>query len=571
MVAAEGVCEVSERLAPDGSTIVALDDDMLTETVRQFLARGPFDAIAVCLLHSYANPDHERRTAAAVQRMRPDLPVTCSCDVSPEFREFERASTTALAAYVQPVITGYLNRLDARLGQSGFKGQFSIMQSNGGRMPAAGMARNAIAALFSGPAAGVVGAIGVAARSGVKNIITLDMGGTSTDVSLIEDGRPTIAPQTTIDGLPVRTPVIDIATVGAGGGSIAWVDDGGLLRVGPQSAGATPGPACYRRGGTLPTVTDAHLIRGTLQPGSFLGGTMDIDRQAAVGACAALGKSFDMSLEALADSVIRIAESNIVRAIQQVSTEQGLDPRDFTLVPFGGAGPLHAARVAEELGIKTIVVPSHAGVLSAAGLLMADYVHYRARTERRRLNEAALPEVKAILSSLARDAIDYLDDVGVGGDRRVEYILEMRYVGQAFELSVTLDDDLQALTFEGLFENFRSVHHRVFEFSKPPEDPAEIVSYRVGVHVDVGAFPFQSGLTKQQSESPPDREQSERRIDLVEGGRNISCRLMTRDEVGAEAIGGAALIEDGTSTIYVPPEWKCRCDQFGNLLMQRGE
>ena len=438
VVTRDDVCEIEERLAPDGSVVTALDEAKLAQTVKPFLANGPFDAIAICLLHSYANPGHERMVAEAILRIAPDLPVTCSCDVSPEFREYERASTTALSAYVQPVISRYLDRFVVELGNGGFAGRFSIMQSNGGRMPAGGMARNAIAALFSGPAAGVVGAVGVAAQSGVRNIITLDMGGTSTDVSLIADGQPQLAPQTLIDGLPVRTPVIDIATVGAGGGSIAWVDDGGLLRVGPQSAGATPGPACYGRGGTQPTVTDAHLIRGTLQSGSFLGGTMEVDRAAAVSVYQGLADSFDMSIDAVADSAIRIAESNIVRAIQQVSTEQGLDPRDFVLVPFGGAGPLHAARIAEDLDIEKILVPRNAGVLSAAGLLMADYVHYRARTDRTRLNEDAVATVKQVLAELAKEAAAYLDDVGVAGDQRFEYIVEMRYVGQAFELSVPI-------------------------------------------------------------------------------------------------------------------------------------
>lgn len=563
------ICEVPERLAPDGTVIRGIEDDRLTALVQEFLDRCAVDAVAVCLLHSYANPDHERRIEAAVHRIRPDLPVTCSCDVSPEFREYERASTTALAAYVQPVISGYLDRLVANMSGDGFAGQFSIMQSNGGRMPASGMRRNAITALFSGPAAGVVGAVGVASRSGFQNIITLDMGGTSTDVSLVENGRAQITPSTTIDGLPVRTPVIDIATVGAGGGSIAWVDDGGLLRVGPQSAGATPGPACYGRGGSLPTVTDAHLVRGTLQPRSFLGGEMDVDRDASLSAFARLGDNFDMSMDALADSVIRVAESNIVRAIQQVSTEQGLDPRDFVLVPFGGAGPLHAARVAEELGIKQILVPLNAGVLSAAGLLMADYVHYRSRTERRRLSEQAVPEIKSILGELAGDANRYLDEVGVAGERRMEYVLEMRYVGQAFELSVVLEEGLDALSFDVIFDAFRSVHHRVFEFSKPSEEPCEIVSYRVGVHAHVDAFPF-AGQQGQEMTCDGATSAGERReIELIEGGRAVACRLFTRADVGSDAIDGAVLIEDGTSTIYVPPGWRVRCDDVDNLVLEQ--
>ncbi|MEM8976652.1 MAG: hydantoinase/oxoprolinase family protein, partial [Pseudomonadota bacterium] len=272
VVARCDVYEITERLAPDGSVVTALDETSARETIAGVLRDGGYEAIAVCLLHSYANPKHERSISDIIRSLAPELPVTCSSDVSPEFREYERATTTTLAAYVQPVISGYLDRLVAKLGDGSFEGRFSIMQSNGGRMPAAAMGRNAIAALFSGPAAGVVGAIGTAERSGIKDIITFDMGGTSTDVALIANGQPQLAPQTMIDGLPVRTPVIDIATVGAGGGSIAWADDGGLLRVGPQSAGATPGPACYGRGGAQPTVTDAHLIRGTLQAGSFLGG-----------------------------------------------------------------------------------------------------------------------------------------------------------------------------------------------------------------------------------------------------------------------------------------------------------
>lgn len=566
VVPREDICEIDERLAPDGSVVMSLDESALAQTITAFLARGPFDAIAICLLHSYANPSHERTIADAVQRVAADLPVTCSCDVSPEFREYERASTTALSAYVQPVISRYLDRFVIELQGGGFDGRFSIMQSNGGRMPASGMARNAIAALFSGPAAGVVGAVGAAAQSTVRNIITLDMGGTSTDVSLIADGQPQLAPQTFIDGLPVRTPVIDIATVGAGGGSIAWVDDGGLLRVGPQSAGATPGPACYGRGGTAPTVTDAHLIRGTLQSRSFLGGTMEVDRAAAVTAFQDLADSFDMSIDAVADNAIRIAENNIVRAIQQVSTEQGLDPRDFVLVPFGGAGPLHAARIAEDLDIESILVPCNAGVLSAAGLLMADYVHYRARTDRIRLNEDAVATVQRTLAELAKEAATYLDNVGIAGERRFEYIVEMRYVGQAFELSVPIEGTLDRLTFANLFEAFSAAHHRIFEFSKPPEKPAEIVSYRVGVHAQLDAFPFEPLVTDDTASTP---DATHRTIDVTEGGEQISCQVLPRVAIGKAPRNGTILVEDGTSTLYVPAGWQVRSDDAGNLMIER--
>ena len=293
------------------------------------------------------------------------MPITCSCDVAREFREYERASTTTLAAYVQPVVAGYISRFSEDLARRGFQGKFSIMQSNGGRMPAAAITKNAITALFSGPAAGVVGAIRGKGSTPYTDIITLDMGGTSTDVALVSNDQAELTPMTMIDGLPVKTPVVDIVTVGAGGGSIAWVDDGGLLRVGPQSAGATPGPACYGRGGKLPTVTDAHLVRGTLQADSFLGGKMSVDLAAASHVIGEIAKKFNVELAEMADNIIRVAEANIVRAIQQVSTERGSDPREFALVPYGGAGPLHAARVAEDLNIDTVVVPPNAGVLSA--------------------------------------------------------------------------------------------------------------------------------------------------------------------------------------------------------------
>jgi len=559
------ISEIDERLAADGTVVEALDADRLDAEIVRFLATGPFDAIAICLLHSYANPDHERRVAAAVKRHAPDMPVTCSCDVSREFREYERACTTALAAYVQPAIEGYLDRFSDTLAQRGFGGRFSIMQSNGGRMPAEAMSKNAISALFSGPAAGVVGALGLAGRSGYRDIITLDMGGTSTDVSLICGGVPDLAPQTEIDGLPVRTPVIDIVTVGAGGGSIAWMDDGGLLRVGPHSAGARPGPASYLRGGTEATVTDAHLVRGTLQAGSFLNGEMTVDAGAAAAALAPLCDRLALSVEEVADSIIRIAESNIVRAMQQVSTERGHDPRDFALVPFGGAGPLHAARVAEELGIGTVVVPANAGVLSAAGLLMSDYVHHRARTERTGLDAAAVPAVLDRLQALRNEATDYLRSAGVTEELSFQHILEMRYVGQAFEVSVPLDGDLADLTVERIASAFSQAHHRVFEFSKPPGDPIEIVSFRIGARAKANDFPVFGSAEAGHADDMPEPKS----IPIVEGGRSLHCRLLPRIGVGALDMAGPVLIEDGTSTIYVPPGWRVHRDASDSLILRR--
>ncbi|MEH6545739.1 MAG: hydantoinase/oxoprolinase family protein [Sneathiella sp.] len=561
------VWEVNERIDTEGIVIQSLDDAELVELAKKFLACEEYDAIAICLLNSFVNANHERQIAQTIKQFLPDMPITCSCDVSREFREYERASTTALAAYVQPNIEGYLKRFLKKLEVEEFTGRFSIMQSNGGRMPAHAMSKNAITALYSGPAAGVVGATGIASKIGYRDIITLDIGGTSTDVALIVNGTPELTPQTKIDGLPVRTPVIDIATVGAGGGSIAWIDDGNLLRVGPQSAGAHPGPASYGRGGTLPTITDAHLIRGTLQANSFLGGTMKVDLDAARTSFKTMSIYLSMPIEELADSIIQIAEANIVRAIQQVSTERGRDPRDFAIVAFGGAGALHAARVAEDLDINTVIVPPHAGVLSAVGLLMSDYVHFRARTERTQLVDNSLASIISNLSDLRAQTEMHMKSEGISEGLVFEHILEMRYVGQAFEVSVTLEENLERLTVSAISRAFSEAHHRIFEFSKPPEDAVEIVSYRVGARTKSMDFSiFGDGGTNKNA-SNFKREF----IEITEGGKATQCKLMTRQSIGEEISFGPVLIEDGTSTIYVPPNWSALCDGANNIILRQGE
>jgi N-methylhydantoinase A len=557
--------EISERMDADGNVVRVLDEAVVTGIVEAALGSGDFDAVAICFLNGYINPSHEEAVARIVRDVDPRISITCSHEVTREFREYERASTTTLAAYVQPVIEGYLGRFVEALAEKGFAGQFSVMQSNGGRMPAEAMARNAIAALFSGPAAGVIGALRQVEASGTRDLITLDMGGTSTDVSLISDGVPDLAPMTKIDGLPVKTPVIDIVTVGAGGGSIGWIDDGGLLRVGPKSAGADPGPACYGRGGAVPTVTDAHMIRGSVRADSFLGGQMKVDPEASRTVFVAMAKEIAMGVEELADSIIQIAESNIVRAIQQVSTERGRDPRGYAIVPFGGAGPLHAARVAEELGVTTVIVPPHAGVLSAAGLLMSDYIHYRARTRKLRLDQAAVGDVREVLDALEGEVSAYLQSLGIDGDVEYDRALEMRYVGQAFEVTVPLSEsDASGMTAERLSGLFGEEHHRIFEFSKPPNDPVEIVSFRVGAKVAPTAIPnLGDGFTATNEEGID--------IDMLDRGERLTCRVLPRSAVPATAMAGPLLIEDGTSTIYAPPGWVTATDPHGNIVMKHEE
>lgn len=559
VVARRDTFEIAERLAADGAVVVALDLAEAERVVVQALDGGGHDAVAICFLNAYANPAHEAAVAAIVRRHFPELAVTASHQVCREFREYERCSTTTLSAYVQPVIDGYLGRFVAELRSRGFAGRFSVMQSNGGRLPAEAMARNAITSLYSGPAAGAIGAARQVVGSGFRDLITLDMGGTSTDVALIQDGRPEITGMTEIDGLPIKTPVIDIVTVGAGGGSLVWVDDGGLMRVGPRSAGAEPGPAAYGRGGTAPTLTDGHLIRGTVRAESFLGGRMALDRDASARAYAGLAEAFSLSLEAAADAAVQIAESNIVRAIQRISTERGRDPRDYALVPFGGAGPMQAVRVAAELGIRTVVVPPLAGVLSAFGLLAADYVHYESRTRRLAVSPETLPEIRAILAELAASVSAYLADLGLAGEAERRVTLEMRFVGQAFEIPVELDpDDIADLTAEALAGRFYAAHHRVFEFGTVKRNPAEVVSFRVGAALPPDRVPGLRGLD-QPAAGPSE-------IEIFERGERRACTRIDRAGLTGR-IAGAALIEDGTSTLYLPPGWTAAPDPRQNLVI----
>ena len=557
--------EINERIAADGKIVTDLDSEVTSNLVKDILEQENFDSVAICFLHSYLNPIHERALSDIISALYPEMPITCSCDVAREFREYERASTTTLAAYVQPVVAGYISRFSEELARRGFQGKFSIMQSNGGRMPAAAITKNAITALFSGPAAGVVGAIRGKGSTPYTDIITLDMGGTSTDVALVSNDQAELTPMTMIDGLPVKTPVVDIVTVGAGGGSIAWVDDGGLLRVGPQSAGATPGPACYGRGGKLPTVTDAHLVRGTLQADSFLGGKMSVDLAAASHVIGEIAKKFNVELAEMADNIIRVAEANIVRAIQQVSTERGSDPREFALVPYGGAGPLHAARVAEDLNIDTVVVPPNAGVLSASGLLLSDYVHYRSQTKRVLLNEKNLNSIKSNISSLTTEAKEYLMKLGIQTNKKIETSLEMRYVGQAFEVPVKLTEtDVRNISLTLLQKRFTEAHHKIFEFSKPEGDPVEIISIRVGAGEKTPEFAVQ------HDNEDIDIDPNISKVDIVERGILSETTTLSRMDLTGRTVSGPVLVRDESSTVYVPFGWQVRLDDFYNIVLERG-
>jgi N-methylhydantoinase A len=557
--------EVTERIDAAGAVLTPLDEAEVTGALIPRLAAGGYEAVALCLLSAYATPLHEARLAALIGAALPGLRIAASHGVAPEFREFERASTTALSAYVQPVIDGYLDRFEATLAERGFAGRFSVMQSNGGRLPAAAMRRSAITALFSGPAAGVVGAIRQAQRSDRRDLITFDMGGTSTDVSLVQGGEPSLAAETEVDGLPVRTPVLDIVSVGAGGGSLVWMDEGGMLRVGPRSAGAEPGPACYGRGGTLPTVTDAHVVRGTIRAESFLGGAMRLDGEAAHRAFGDVAAALGTDARGAAAAAIRLAVANIVRAIQLVSTERGRDPRDYALVPYGGAGPLLAAEIAEELGLRQILVPPNPGVISALGLLSADHVTVRGVTRRMPLDEAAPDALRGAHAAMREAAAQEFAALGLDGAMEFALEADMRFLGQAFEIPVPIEETaLPMLTTAQLAARFIAAHRRVYLHGGEPGRRAEIVSLRFTARRRLDALP-----EMRERAGAPAMRAAETPVRLADGA-TVSARLLDAAALApGDTIPGPALIEGYSSSTWVPPGWTARRDAAGNTLLHR--
>ncbi len=559
VVTRAGSFEVTERILADGTVATALDVADVDRHLVPALAAGAFEAVAICLLNAFANPVHERTLRDLLAKALPNLHVTVSSDISREFREFERASTTTLSAYVQPVIDRYIARFRQRLEDAGFCGRFSVMQSNGGRLPAAAMRANAINALLSGPAAGVVGAVRQAGRSGYNNLITLDIGGTSTDVCVVTDGVPQLTQEFHLEGLPVRIPLLDINTIGAGGGSIIWVDEGGMLRVGPRSAGADPGPACYGRGGTEATLTDAHVVRGTVRPEVLLGGSMVIDASAATRAIEVIARRFGLSLEAAADSAVALANANIVRAIQLISTERGHDPRDYVLVAYGGAGPLHAASIAEDLGIATLVVPPAAGIISAYGLIASDFVLFESLTHRVNANEGAAQVLRDVFSIMRGRVIERAEASGLAGRLVLTLTAEMRFVGQAFEVPVPFDErELETLTSEDVRKKFGEAHQRVYFFGGEAAKPIEFVSFRLRVALPLQELPLLAQTTAAETSAQP--------IRVFDGKAWQDAHLLRRLE---QPMAGPVLIEDPTSTLYVPSGWTAHLDANDNTILER--
>lgn len=475
---------VAGRLGPGGVEIEPLDEEGVRAVAAELAARK-VEAVAILFLHSYANPAHERRAQAILEALLPGVPVCISTEVNAEFREYERASTTVLNAYLRPVMHDYLASLGTLLADAedglGLAGDrpVMVMDAAGGLMSVESARLKPVHTVLSGPAGGVVASAHVAGLAGIDDIITMDIGGTSTDISLIRKGRPEITRTNTLETVPIRLPVIDINAIGAGGGSIAWIDEGGALRVGPMSAEAVPGPVCYGRGGTRPTVTDANLVLGRFDGESRLGGDLGLDVEAARAAIMrTIAEPLGLDLVAAAAGILRVAHANIVRGIRVVSVERGYDPRDFTLVPFGGAGPMHGSPVARELRMPRVMVPPTPGILCALGQLISDLHHTFAETRIARWRPDGVSDALPAIRAQVDRAVRHLEADGVPAHRRrIEVKIDIRYVGQSYDLPIPVDIET-ADFWAGLPDRFHAAHRARFGHADPSA-PIEIVGFVV--------------------------------------------------------------------------------------------
>ncbi len=555
--------EVRERRLADGTTWRALAEGDV-DAVADALSRAPVDCVAVCFLHSHAFPEHEQRAAERLRtRLGDAVEVICSSTVYPEFREYERFSTTVLNGALLTVMRAYLTRLGAGVRKLGVTADTLVSQSAGGLLSLADARDLPVRTALSGPAAGVVGAAHRAAAAGYPDIITIDVGGTSTDVSLVSGGRPARVASRALAGFPLRLPTLDVNAVGAGGGSIAWIDKDGLLKVGPQSAGAEPGPLCYARGGTAVTVTDANVVLGRLPADALLGGRMPIDASLARAGIARLAAELRLSMEETALGVVQVATANMVRAIRTISVERGHRPADFALFAFGGAGPLHASDVAREMDMRTIVVPPRPGLLCAEGLMFADLARDFVHSLVTRLS----PETQAALGRAREKLLDQAEtwfkaERVPPSARERRWTAELRYVGQNFELAVALPDaPFDAGAIRAIEDDFQRLHEQSYGYAFADE-PLELVNLKLTA---VGLLPHPP--IAELPPRPPGRPVSERRA-IFRSVTPVTAPVFRRDDLARDqTIAGPAIVEQVDTTTVIFPGEQAHVDRFGNLIV----
>jgi len=561
--------EVKERVRADGEVMTALDETGLAALSKKLEELG-IEAAAIMFINCYANARHEKRAKALLAKRHPTMFISASHELSQEYREFERCSTVAANAYIGPKVRRYIGEIDDHIREAGFKGSFLIVQSTGGLYESEQAQTHCVRMLESGPAAGVIGTQSLCRRLGIKNAIAFDMGGTTAKAGVIYKGEALTTGAALIGGydkaLPVQIAMMDIFEVGTGGGSIARADDG-LLRVGPQSAGAQPGPACYGRGGEEPTITDANLILGRLDAGRFLGGEMKLDLAAAEQALVKIGKLLGMRAIETADGILRIAATAMSYAVKGVTTERGLDAGDFVLVAYGGAGPLHAVDVAREIGIRNVIVPAAPGVFSAFGMLFSDLRYDYVRTHLMQLAEAPFDEIEAAFKELEQNGLDAIAATSVKPHKIVvKRALDMRYVGQEHPVTVELPMHIfQKQDRKAIKQHFDNDHMQRYGTSAPDEN-AEIVSLRVTV-AGLMRKPPQEKIKKSSGAPPKSASTGTRKVWFDGRFRNTPTYGRT-ELLAGNRIRGPALIEEHASTTVLMPGDLMTVDDYGNLTIR---
>jgi len=564
-------CEVEERILHDGSIKTPLKEQDVLAAIDFFKKQG-VSTIAVCTLFSFINPIHEKQIKDIINKEYPEAYVSISCELVSEFREYSRMSTTVLNAYLGPVMKHYVNNFEKCVKEAGIGVNPYVTQSNGSIISISETVECPIKTAVSGPSAGVIGASYIGRQCGIDKIITFDMGGTSIDVSLIEDGKASISYERMVEGYPARIPMIDIVTVGAGGGSIAAIDEGGALKVGPRSAGAVPGPACYKRGGEKPTVTDANIILGKLNQHKILGGRMDVDLELAKEALKVqICDKSSLSLEDAAAGIVSVVNSNMVRAVRIVSVERGYDVREFTLMAFGGAGPLHACEVSEELGIRQVLFPPSPGTLCSLGLLMADTRFDMSRSNIMIACESNIAAIDTIFKELRAEGDRLLTNEGISdSDKSYIYTIDCRYERQNYEIAVEVP--ASGFTEESLrilVDTFNQEHNRSYGYCDSKKR-VQLVNYRVGA---IGSITKPDLGEYTVIENPLLPEPVEVRRVRFEGYNDfVETKVYQRNEIPVGAvIQGPAIIEQMDSTSVIPPKWTAFQDKYANLIVRYQE
>jgi N-methylhydantoinase A len=556
--------EAVERMDSSGQTIVPVDRAQVAGVIEDLIASG-VESLTISLINSYVDGRHEQEIAAIVEELHPGFPVTISSDVLPEFREYERTLTACMNSYVRPTVADYVGHLETRLRDLGTGGELNILRSDAGVMTPREAARNPVYGVLSGPSGGVAGALHVATRAGHPNILTFDMGGTSTDVSLCRDGEPTIGRETTIGQFKIKVPSVDVHTVGAGGGSIAHVPElTRALRVGPESAGADPGPAAYGRGGEAPTVTDANVVVGHLPP-RLIGGEMTLDVEKATAAVQTIADATGLSLDAAAEGILAITNETMAGALRLVSVQRGHDPRELALVAFGGAGPLHANAVAALMGSFPVIVPPSPGLLCALGDLVADYRSEFARTLIRLVSEATPDEVLAVLDELEGRARTWMADEGIAPERQtVSFVADMRYHGQGYEIPVPLEvAEIRGGGLGELEERFNGLHDQLYGF-RMPNTASEIVNLRA---VATGDLPKPELPESELEGEDASGAVVERGEILFEGERRATPIYDRAALRPGNRLAGPAIVTEFDSTTVVLPGYVAAVDRFSNILI----